>query len=114
MLTSNQIQQIRARCDAATPGPWRVEADAYDDPQLLAAEPVRSARSCRVRGCRCCYQLLEASWDTCAYVTAATEPADLEFLAAARTDVPALLGEIERLHQLLGSAGGGDRDGGAS
>lgn len=70
MMTKEQLDEIRARADAATPGPWIND----DDLSITGAN-----------GTDVCIW-----WDL-------VSADDAEFIAAARTDVPALLAEIERL-----------------
>lgn len=74
-LTTQQLDEIEERANAAAPGPWCL-CDDYSD--VLTPDG---------------YQL--ASY-------AAT--ADGEFIAAARTDVPALLAEVRRLRAELEAA----------
>lgn len=76
----NWLQEIRARADAATKGPWRRdgndlwhEGKGYndpDDPHKILAVSVCHCDECR---------------------------ANMEFCAAARTDVPRLLGLAEEM-----------------
>ena len=62
-----QIDEIRARCDAATPGPW----DAHPGPD---------------------YEYIFALGDGMAHVRG---PYNAEFIAHARQDIPALLDALE-------------------
>jgi hypothetical protein len=71
------LDAIRARVDAATEGPWTADALAGD---LDAPSGYRVAE-----------------------VLAWSDP-DAEFIAHARTDVPALLAEVERLQARVESA----------
>jgi hypothetical protein len=68
---------LRELCEKATPGPWEARLDRYD-PVIV------SAGSNWPRG------------DDEAHATAYV-PADAVFVAAARSAVPALLAEVERL-----------------
>ena len=91
---SIDLEAIKARCAAATLGPWTAENEVdhsgFDQSKLwivMRNEP-------------------------CAYKFDRRE--DAEFAAAARTDVPALVAEVERLHFLLAEcyrATGADPDG---
>jgi len=78
-LTEQQLDDIEARKDAATPGPWMRKAE-------LASHIVYIDNAAPDDGTLS--PLWNAEW--------ATE-ADGEFTAHARTDVPALLAEVRRL-----------------
>lgn len=69
-LTTQQLDEIQARHQAATPGPWTVSEDYAD---VLDAEGHH----------------LASFWG---------QPVG-EFIAHAREDVPALIAEIRRLHE---------------
>lgn len=66
-MDAKQLAEIKARCDAATPGPWY--ADGW------------------------------AAWDDLenTFVELSDFGADAKFIAHARTDIPALVAEVERL-----------------
>ncbi len=81
------LEAVRARAEAATGGPWRAwdrgvgwhitvgdESDEFGRPERLLPEGDRTDIA------------LEA---------------DAEFIAAARTDVPALVREVERLSEII-------------
>ncbi len=83
------LKHLRTLCTAATPGPWgyrpgKLVCDDDGGAYTLIAEspcphsPTKSAR--------------RAAWDN-----------DARFIAAARTAIPELLDEIERLRQSLGN-----------
>lgn len=79
-LTEQQLADIRARADAATPGPWCT--DAWEIYQGTEYQPGLSM------------------WigETCRGTTSPEQDrADATFVAHAREDVPALLAEIQRL-----------------
>lgn len=85
MLLPDELQQIRARCDAADPGPYTVTDDRHekrivgpDGQSVLFGEPTH-----------------EGNHDLCG------RDETLTFVAAARADVPRLLDEIDRLKALL-------------
>ncbi len=89
-LTDRDLDQIHARCVAATPGPWRYMREGRDH---------TSGDSFIMTG---------TADDRHAdlYINADGEPAtdaDWEFVANARQDLPRLLDEVERLRK---SAGG--------
>jgi hypothetical protein len=76
------LAAIKARVEAASVGPWTAHPDGLVWAPRLG-DPV----------------------------SASTEPADAEFIAAARQDVPALIAEVERLRaQLAAPAGPADDD----
>lgn len=89
-MTSLDVEAIRARCEAATPGPW------------FAATSNRRKDGIGVVG-----RLADRGTGK-AIAVFAGEPrsrnADAEFTAAAREDVPALLAEVERLQALVEQA----------
>jgi hypothetical protein len=95
------LDAIQARCDAATPGPWgHYEGDDYADVAANYQATGRGSYTCLQQVAR-----IEADWHfddprhaDCEDEDAATQAhADAAFLAAARTDVPALLAEVQRL-----------------
>lgn len=77
-LAEEQLADIEARATAATPGPWCTDSwEIYQGAEYVAG----------------------AEWigETCRAGEMDDGRADAEFVAAARTDVPALLAEIRRL-----------------
>ena len=78
--TDLDLDAIQARADAATPGPWCTDSwEIYQGTEYVAgAEWIGETCRGRVDGL-------------------AQDRADAEFVAAARTDVPALLAEVRRL-----------------
>jgi hypothetical protein len=82
--SDEELAEIRQRCDAATPGPWRSMVEGRDHTSGDSFIMVGSGND---RG-------------DDIYVTVGRRPAqaaDLDFIAAARADVPRLLDEIMRL-----------------
>jgi hypothetical protein len=80
-LTEQQLDEIDARQQAATPDPWMPRAETY--PHLVIQGPEGSHPS-----------------DAEGIIStnlAVNEGADADFIAHARTDVPALLAEVRRL-----------------
>lgn len=80
-LTSKRLEEIKARADAATPGPWEFEpqeVEEDDEPCTGAWVP---------KACPFTYG------DGLYYM----DDANAEFVANARQDVPDLLAEVERL-----------------
>lgn len=77
--TTLDLDAIEARCDAAwSPAPWWNESGVVhaNDPSLWT----------------------EAN-HACVHVANCMDPGDADFIAAARTDVPALAREVRRLRQ---------------
>ena len=86
MMSETELAEIRARCDAATPGPWRFLAEGRDH---------TSGDSFIMTG---------ATWGhrDDLYVSAGNRPvsdADYEFIANARQDIPRPLDEMELLRK---------------
>jgi hypothetical protein len=83
-LTEEQLAAVRARVDAATPGPWESFVEGRDHHG--------GDNFIRIGG-------LVDGWPDM-YVSHEANPApqeDLDFIAHARQDIPRLLTEIERL-----------------
>jgi hypothetical protein len=74
-VTLEQLRQIAARCDAATPGPWQSFVEGRDH---------TSGDS-----------FIRTSGDD--IYLSGTSVADQDFVASARQDIPALVAEIARL-----------------
>ena len=91
-MTPSELSAIAARADAATPGPWwvaQMDEEAYDHGQVRCY----AGRKPRV--------LLTLNQHfPCV--------SDAAFIAAARSDVPALVAEVRRLQALLAPAPGGE------
>jgi hypothetical protein len=84
-MTERELEEIRARERAAAPGPWRVSRVSN-----LHSSPVGDGRSHpALRGLRAPKRLYERAWQQV--------EADMEFMAAAREDVPRLVAEVDRL-----------------
>lgn len=75
----NEINDIKERCEKATPGPWKSYIEGRD--HTSGSSFIRTAG-----------EDIE--------LTGATTN-DQDFIAAARQDVPALIEEVYRLKQLL-------------
>ncbi len=80
------LATIRARADAASKGPWSAEG------RFVAQEvdPWSDVVSPQVNCMAYCYGGVGAGIEL---------PADAEFIAAARSDVPALIAEVEILRE---------------
>ncbi len=77
MLTNEEIEAIRKRAEKATKGPWIIEESRYGG-YYNAGNPKYDYSAC------------------------ISPENDIEFIAHARTDIPQLLAEIERLNALIG------------
>ena len=75
-MTSQQLEEIRARCEAATPGPWVAEV------KTLYGVSVSMPTENR-------------------YYDIRTNKHDADFIAHARQDIPDLLDEVERLNIII-------------
>jgi hypothetical protein len=82
-LTDDELRAIKARCEAATPGPWRSYIEGRDH---------TSGSSFIMTGGTPRGEDIELSGAT---------PADQDFITHAREDVPLLLAEIENLRRRL-------------
>ena len=78
-MTKDELDEIRARCDRAAPGPWRAWVEGRD----------HSSGSSFVQTSGTDVEMSGASAD------------DYDFIAHARQDVPRLLAEIHRLRALI-------------
>jgi hypothetical protein len=87
-MTDEELQAIEARAAAATAGPWKPAEDLYCG-EGTGYRPGGWRVDMRKR------PLTEYIWVTSLFQS------DAEFIASARTDVPALLKEVKRLRDLL-------------
>ena len=92
-MTEKQLEEIKERCEAATPGPWRLryrtfltECGEYENHHSLFTDNDRII--CDLRDRNTWYG--DGIYD---------EDSDAEFIAYAREDIPALLEEIEKLKE---------------
>jgi hypothetical protein len=83
-ITTEELNVIEQRCNAATPGPWVSYVEGRDH---------TSGESFILRG-------LEGNLEEDLYLTGATV-ADQDFIANARQDIPRLIREVKRLKSLL-------------
>ena len=101
MVTRPDLDAIRARCDAATSGPWCVSTLTYPNGTTVVesitgvSEPQWSD-----------YGEGEGEWYTDRLTLVETDAGhygptmpDAQFIAAARTDIPALLAYIDELER---------------
>lgn len=92
-MSENRLAEIKARCEAATPGPW--DWDVVDDAHMLLGTKGLEAFEGAVLGVRRCEACRKQSPERspCGWPNRANG----DFIAAAREDVPYLLTEVERL-----------------
>ena len=87
-MTRPDLDAIRARCDAATPGPWRVDGSTYDEDcnEHLAPYGLEGPNERLI-------------WSSGGGEYAHPDMGTAQFIAAARTDIPALLAYIDELQE---------------
>lgn len=94
-MEQEQLDAIRERCDAATPGPWKHcgASDGKCDCHLIwsTSQDTLVAKACGPR-----------FTEDAPYPTEEQAVINGHFIAHAREDIPALLAEIGRLRALLG------------
>lgn len=106
-MSPAELEAIRARVEAATPGPWGFErcdlttlGMAETTYQHIRSGPIGVADTYHARPLA-----IEGFGPMSGYIKPRHGNAkDAEFIAAARTDVPALLAEVERLRGLIKAA----------
>lgn len=90
-MTHDELKAIKARAEAATPGPWtRSDGDGISPGRRVW----QGDRQRRVANCDA-FAIQEGDWGK------AQDATNAEFIAHARTDVPNLVAEVERLRKLL-------------
>jgi hypothetical protein len=109
-LTREQLAEIRARCEAATPGPWSWLCEDFveypvEDSSLSACLYGDGERVNPATGRLAVILVADLDTDT-------PSLADRGFIALARQDVPALLEEVARLQAIV--SGFADRVAGQS
>ena len=88
MLTDERLAEIEARCNAATPGPWTLMPEMCGPDGQGVYEESGLGIICEVGD---------------PYPRGDNHPQEnMEFIAAARADVPDLLAEVRRLRALVG------------
>jgi hypothetical protein len=87
-MTDEELTTIRERVDAATPGPWGPGTQS----RYTLRFPIHQAKSTGA--------IQPRSWQR-ACICREARLEDVTFIAHARTDIPALLAEVERLHAAL-------------
>lgn len=79
-MNEARLQDIESRCNAATPGPWEEVAESGEwwiSGPDISADYVMSTNAGDIK------------------------QADADFIAYARTDIPALIAEVRRLYALF-------------
>lgn len=100
-LSAEQLAEIRARVEAATPGPWGTYDDGTGRIDIAAGlEETGHGYTCRRSIAQTDDEPIDndpahVAWDSDADLDQIE--ADAAFIAHARTDVPALLAEVDRL-----------------
>ena len=84
-LTAEQLEEIKARCEAATPGPWLRHPEEFGQNIFCATSETRIDWLFSIQGSAIVADIRR----------------DIDFMAAARTDVPALVAEVEWLRAHL-------------
>lgn len=84
MLTDEQLQEIEARCEAASDGPWATFPEEHDFIHQGRDKYGRLSASIMMEKEQCKFAECSFSWDAV-------------FIAHARTDIPALLAHIREL-----------------
>lgn len=95
-MTTDQLKAMKARCKAATEGPWKIGHHLYDDGAVMcrcAAGPCTPDADGKIKG-----NLFNANF------AIGNRENDNSFVAHARTDLPACIKEIERLKKLVEDA----------
>jgi hypothetical protein len=86
IMTNEELQAIRERCEKATPGPWRTvgKKPGYEVEMIVAGDYADEGEP----------DLVVEVW------ASADNKADAEFIAHAREDVPKLLDEVKELREI--------------
>jgi len=87
-MKPEQLAEIEARAEMATPGPWKSHDDARD-PEITSGVTNDYIDSPKMR--------LAYVWDT----DRDYGRANSAFIAHARTDIPALCAEVRRLQEVI-------------
>ena len=85
-MTKQQLNEIRERCEAATPAPWCVMNSAMHNAKCIWSETKRKYSN---------------QYDVATVIPYENNVKDVEFMAHARKDVPDLLDYIAKLESRL-------------
>ena len=97
-MTPERIAELRALCDAATPGPWYVNRiRGYPDNQIETTDSTYVAR--KPWG-----HVVATTGLGAGDVSQQKFERDSDFIATVRTALPEALDEIERLQAMIGDA----------
>lgn len=94
MITPQQLQEIKQRCEAATEGPWIIQGRRGGKETSIYYQPGPSQTPFHICGMT---QLSR-------YQTRDRRYKNFKFISHARTDIPKLLAEIQRLQKLVDKA----------
>ncbi len=97
-MTDDELAAIRARVEEATPGPWKWYHPAEFPTDIRLGWGGRPPKGGYLFRLTCSHDPELSGGAGGAH--APPSEADAAFIAAARTDVPALLAEVERLRTL--------------
>lgn len=84
-MTEEKLQEIEARANAATPGPWEYIPDDIGGYMVSNCKECQSIVASADYDWLCSKEYLSVSYD------------DADFIAHAREDIPALIEEVRRL-----------------
>jgi hypothetical protein len=91
-MTREELEAIKRRAEAATPGPWRI-----DGPERVISHFDENGRSISAK-----IGYWPAGPKTYGdYESEFFSKQDAEFIVASRTDVPALVAEVEKLRKVV-------------
>jgi hypothetical protein len=93
-VTAEELRAIRERCEKATPGPW----EWFEEKQEHMFEGEQLWRYGVASGSE---HSVVCMTPMASEIAAGSQVDDVDFIARAREDVPALLAEIDRLNGLL-------------
>ena len=89
MISAEQLQEIKARCEATTPGPW-----CKDSGEALKVRAPHGGHVAILGN-------LIGQHGSGGREQPNTVIANADFIAHARTDIPSLIAEVERLQELV-------------
>lgn len=99
-LTTEQLEAIRKRAEAATEGPWEISniTDIFTGLGAMNNEGIAADQNdgWQIADCGSGVTFVERELESLSFDEA---QANTQFISAARTDIPALLAEVERLQE---------------